>query len=128
MVEHVLAFGQLIGHGITRRHVRQEPQRVGEVCQQVGMAKGEYWLLRAHLELVSRGLRQRAANKVEPLLHVVLVLELRVLTLAHGGEEDVEVELVELALTCNLGYRIGHLIGHQHHAGQGLIRVLRERM
>ena len=92
------------------------------------MAKGEYWLLRAHLELVGSGLGQRAANEVEPFLHIVLVFELCGIALARSGEEHVEVEFIELARARHLGDGVGHLVSHQHHARQGLIRVLRERM
>ena len=46
------------------------------------------------------------------------------LALAGGGEELVEVELVELACGRDLSDLVGHLIGHQHYTRQRLVRVL----
>ena len=65
-----------------------------------------------------------AAYEVEPLLDVLLVLEVRVGALSLGREEEVEVELVELTLSGDAGDVIGDLVGHEHHAGQRLVGVV----
>ena len=60
----------------------------------------------------------------QPLLHFARMLDLGRLSFACGGEELVEVELVELSGGRDLADLIGHLIGHQHHTRQRLVRVL----
>ena len=123
MIEDVLAFGQQVRHGMARCHVGQEPQGMREIGEQRRMAEGQHRFLRAHLELVGGGLGQRAADQIEPLLHVVLVFELRFGALADSGEEHVEIELVELSRAGHAGDGVGHLVGHEDHAGEGRIGV-----
>ena len=93
-----MLLGEQVRHRMTRGDVRQEPERVLKVGQQANVGVRERRALRAELEVVDLGGRVGATDDVEPLLHVVLVLELRARTRAGGGEELVEVELIELAL------------------------------
>ena len=78
---------------------------------------------RARLEGVDLGGQVRAADDVEPLLHIVLVLELGARAPAGRLEELVEVELVELALVGDRDQLVGHLVGEQPHLGQRRVRV-----
>ncbi len=68
-----------------------------QVGQQPDVGVGERRALAAELEVVDLGRRVRTPDDVEPLLDIVLVLELRARTCAGGSEELVQVELVELA-------------------------------
>lgn len=78
---------------------------------------------RTHLEHIHRGLGEPATQQVKPFLRLVAMLELRHVSLALGCEELVEIEFVELARGRDLTDLIGHLIGHQHHTRQRLVRV-----
>jgi hypothetical protein len=59
------------------------------------------------LQLLNGLRRVGAANDIQPLLHIVLVLERRKHTGAAGGEELVEIELVKLAATGDGGSSSG---------------------
>ena len=68
-----------------------------KVGQQTNVGVRKRRTLRAELEVVDLGGRVGATDDVEPLLHIVLVLELSARPGACSGEELVEVELIELS-------------------------------
>ena len=75
------------------------------------------------LRLLDRLGRVPAADDVQPLLHVALVLELRVVARARRLEERVEVELVELAGAGDRQQLIRHLVGQQAHLRQRAVGI-----
>jgi hypothetical protein len=78
MPENVLLFCQQVRHRVTRRDVGQKPERVLEIRQQGDVRIWER-CSRPGLELFHCLGRIAAADDVEPLLNVALVLELRFL-------------------------------------------------
>ena len=87
------------------------------------MAVGHGRPLGSQLQVVHRAGLVGAPDEVQPLLHVVLELELRLVALALGLEEHVEVEGVELAAARDAANLLRHLVGHHDHARQGLVGV-----
>lgn len=81
--------------------------------------------LRPLFEVVHRRFHERAANQVQPFLYFVFIFEARRLALTVGGEEDVQIELVEFALLGDLANGIGQLVGEQNHAREHGIRIVR---
>ena len=63
------------------------------------------------------------ADDVEPLLDIVLVLELGRGAGAGGFEEGVQVELVELALVGDRDQLVGHLVRKETHLGERPVGV-----
>ena len=68
-----------------------------KVGQQANVGVRKRRALRTELEIVDLGGRVGATDDIEPLLYVVLVLELSARTDAGSGKELVEVELIELS-------------------------------
>ena len=64
------------------------------------------------------------AYQVQPLLHLVLVVEASFRSRAFGGKEHIEVELVELPSLGHGTYGIGQLVGHHHQAGQRAVGIV----
>ena len=64
-----------------------------------------------------------AADDVQPLLHVALVLELRAFARARCLEERVEIELVELPGARDRQQLVRHLVGQQAHLRQRAVGV-----
>ena len=98
---------------------------MGQRGEQVDVGVRHGRPLGPELEVVHGRLRGRASDEVEPLLHVLLVNEAGRCAAPLGREEHVEVELVELALTRDARDRVGHAVGHEHHARQRRIGVVR---
>ena len=94
-----------------------------EVRQQAYIGVREWGALAAELEVVDLGWGVRAADDVEPLLDLALVLELSAGARTRGCEELIEVELVELALAGDRKQLIGHLVREQAHLRESPIRV-----
>ena len=77
----------------------------------------------SQLEVIDACRQVATTDEVEPLLHLVLILEPCTVALALGSKEHIEVKLIELALLGHLLYLIGHAVGEHHHAWQREVRV-----
>src|SRR5436190_2999357 len=78
---------------------------------------------RTSLEVFDRLRKVRAADDVQPLLHVALVRELRLRPPALSLEEGVQVELVELASVRDGEQFVWHLVREQPHLRKCAVRV-----
>ena len=74
--EGVVLLGEKVRHRMTRSDIRKKPERVLKVRQQSNVGVRERRALGAELEVVDLGGCVGATDDVEPLLDVVLVLEL----------------------------------------------------
>ena len=72
--------------------------------------------LRTEFQVIHAGRQKGAADQIQPLLHLVLILEPRLAADTLGREKDIQVELIEFALHGDLPYRVRQLVGHEHHA------------
>src|SRR5688572_15916377 len=100
-----------------------------QVRQQAYVRIGE-WRPRTRLEVFHRLWRVRAADDVQPFLHVALVRKLCLRPPALSLEEGVQVELVELTSARDGEQFVWHLIREQPHlrkcaVGVPLARVSR---
>ncbi len=117
-----MLLGQQVRHRVAGRDVGQEPERVLQVGQQAHIRIRKR-RPRAGLEMLDRLGRVPAADDVQPLLHVALVLELRLRARARCLEERVEIELVELPGARDRQQLVRHLVGQQAHLRQRAVGV-----
>ncbi|OQA30584.1 MAG: hypothetical protein BWY57_02769 [Betaproteobacteria bacterium ADurb.Bin341] len=89
------------------------------------MREGHRRLLRPELQVVHAGRHECAADQIQPFLDLVLIFETRQNAEPLGGEKDIQVELVILALHGDLADRVWKLVRQQHHARQRGIGVVR---
>ena len=119
--EGVVLLGQQVRHRVAGRDVGQEPERVLQVGQQADIRIRKR-RPRAGLEMLDLG-RVPAADDVQPLLHVALVLELRLAPVPDASKERVEIELVELPGARDRQQFVRHLVGEQAHLRQRAVGV-----
>ena len=81
-------------------------------------------LVLPELQVVDTCRKIRAAYHVEPLLHLIFILEASITTLALSRKKHVKVKLIKFALLCHLLYLVGHAIGQHHHARKRPIRIV----
>ncbi len=116
MVKCVLLLCQQICHCIAGSHIWQEPQRMTQHIQKARIRKRHGRLLCAQLQFIDGRFQIRPTNQIKPFLHIVLIDEMRVFAFALGGEENVQVKFVELALFGNLLDAVRDFIGQHDHS------------
>ena len=70
----------------------------------------------AQLQFIDGRFQIGTANQIEPFLHIVLIDEMRIFAFALGGEENIQVKFVELALFGNLLDAVRNFIGQHDHS------------
>ena len=120
--EGVVPLAQQVCHSVTGRHIRQEPEGVLQIRQEPHIRVGK-WGAGSGLEAFDRLRGIRAANDVQPLLHIVLVGEAGGFASALGGEKFIEIELIEFTTACDGEEFIRHLVSEEPHLWQGAVGV-----
>ena len=97
---------------------------MGEHIQQTRIRKRHRRLLCSKFQVVNAGRHEGTANQIQPFLNFIFVLEVCLVADSLGGKENVQVELVELALHGDFSDRIRQLVGQQHHPWQRGIGII----
>ena len=80
-------------------------------------------LLSTEFQFVYTCLQIRTTDQIQPLLNVVLILEMSIFTRSFSQEENVQIELVKLSPLCNPLYRFRNLIGQHDHTRKRSIGI-----
>ena len=124
VIKGVLPLREQILHCLAGRNARQKPDGVRKNVEKPRIGKRHGGAPRAEFQLVPRRFEIRAADEIEPFLHIILVDEPGVFALPLRFEEYVQIKLVELALLGDLADAVGNFVGHHDHAGERSIGIL----
>ena len=78
----------------------------------------------AQLQFIDSRFQIRTTNQIEPFLHIIFIDKMRIFAFALGGEENVQVKFVKLALFGNLLDTVGDFIGQHDHSRQGCVGII----